>query len=200
MSGSFNETKFAAFIANINLQHFGYEELLVGRYKADNGPPPERLWDNIVPTIVVLDALREEYQASIKLISVYRTEAYNDPTRHPGRAPTSTHQAFSAVDFQVEGVKPDTVRAKLREWECSKVFWSGYEFKRVDEKLSTGKVIKMGPMWKMRPAGAYWGVEFQFRGYVKSYGASFTHLDTRGLTNSSPGDTHHGEGADEWNA
>ncbi len=199
MSGSFNESKFTAFIANINLQHFGAAELLVGRYLADNAPPPEQLWDNIVPTIIVLDALREEYKASIKLISVYRTEAYNDPTKHPGRAGTSTHQAFSAIDFQVAGVQPNNVREKLREWECCKVFWSGYEFKRVDVKLSKEKTIKMGQMWKMRPATAYWGVEFQFRGYVKSY-ATFTHLDTRGLTPSSPGDTHKGGGDDEWAA
>ncbi|MDB5315304.1 MAG: hypothetical protein JWO24_1148 [Rhodospirillales bacterium] len=43
-------------------------------------------------------------------------------------------------------------------------------------------------------------VEFQSRGDMKAYAASFTHLKTRGPTTLSPGDTHHGEGADDWSA
>lgn len=185
---SFDEPKFAQFIASLGLKHFNYKELLVGRYRPLNTPPPEKLWHNIAPTIAVLDVLRDEFGASIKLISAYRSEDYNDPVKsgNAGRKPGSTHQAFSALDFQVTGVKPDTVKAKLRAWECSKWFFSPIYFNRVTETLSTGKKITMGVLPQQIKAGVIAGCFFQYRGYVKAYGVKFTHFDTRGITTSTP--------------
>lgn len=135
---SFDKTKFEAFVASIGLKHFNADELLVGRYRKDNGPPPIGMWHNIVPTIVVLDALRDEFGASIKIISAYRTEAYNDPEKNKGRAPLSQHQAFTALDFQVSGVKPDTVKARLKSRENDRWFYSALAFERKAVKISRG--------------------------------------------------------------
>jgi hypothetical protein len=204
-SVGFDEGKFEGFIQNLCLANSWHKDLLVGRNLKLNTPPPERLWHNIVPTIIVIDALREHYGAPIKIISCYRSEAYNDPVAsgNSGRAQFSTHQAFSACDFKVDGIKPHDVKALLQGWECSKWFWSAISFNRVTETLSANNgnhKIKMGPMPKVHDAGGLPGVEFQFRGYIKSYGTSFTHLDTRGMTPSTPGDLHKGEGdGDEGN-
>lgn len=180
---AFDQAGFEAFVASIGLRHFNATELLVGRYRDKNGPPPAAIWHNIVPTIVVLDALREEYGSSMKLVSVYRTEAYNDPAKNPGRARLSQHQAFTAIDFQVSGVKPVDVKAKLQSWQDTKWFYSGLRFVRKQVKISAGKIpfgelpVNLG----LGPIGAW----FIFRGFIKAYDSSFTHLDTRGITSSS---------------
>lgn len=183
---SFDKTKFEAFVASIGLKNFNAEELLVGRYRKDNGPPPIGMWHNIVPTVVVLDALRDEFGASIKIISGYRTEAYNDPAKNKGRAPLSQHQAFTAIDFQVSGVKPEAVKARLREWENHRWFYSALSFERKAVRISKGNIPfgELPRKWGAGPLGCW----FTFRGYVKAYGLSFTHLDTRGITGASPGE------------
>jgi len=183
---SFDKTKFEAFVASIGLKNFNADELLVGRYRKDNGPPPITMWHNIVPTIVVLDALRDELGASITLISGYRTEAYNDPEKNKGRAPLSQHQAFTALDFKVSGVKPETVKAKLRAWENDRWFYSALAFERKAVRISKGN-IPFGELPRKWSAGVF-GCWFTFRGYVKAYDLSFTHLDTRGITGSTPGE------------
>ena len=180
---SFNKAKFEAFVSSIGLKHFNASELLVGRYRDKNGPPPERLWHNLVPTIIVLDALREELGGSIKLISAYRTEAYNDPALNAGRARLSQHQAFTAIDFQVSGFSPDSVRAKLREWENSRWFYSSLNFVRFQENISYGR-IPFGPL-PVKLGASLIGCWFTFAGFIKAYGTSFTHLDTRGVTSQS---------------
>lgn len=100
---SFDAAKFEASVGSLGLKHFNHKELLTRTNYAKNSPPPAKLWHNIAPTILVLDALREEVGKPIKLISVYRTEAYNDYKNHDGRAPLSQHQAFTAIDFSVSG-------------------------------------------------------------------------------------------------
>jgi hypothetical protein len=188
---SFDEPKFAQFIASLELKNFNYKELLVGRYQPLNTPPPERLWHNIVPTVIVLDRLRDKFGAGIQLISGYRSEDYNDPVKsgNSGRAPGSTHQAFSALDFKVTGKKPEEVKAQLRKWETNEWFYSPVWFNRVTERLSTGKKIQMGVLPQQIDLGAIGGCYFQYRGYIKAYGVKFTHFDTRGITSSTPAQT-----------
>lgn len=183
---AFDKAAFESFVTSIGLKHFNADELLVGRYRKNNGPPPLTLWHNIVPTIIVLDALRDEFGASIKIISAYRTEAYNDPANNKGRAPLSQHQAFTAIDFQVSGVKPETVKAKLKAWENDRWFYSALSFQRKAAKISIGN-IPFGELPRKFDLGVL-GCWFVFRGYVKAYGLSFTHLDTRGITGSTPGE------------
>jgi hypothetical protein len=181
---SFDKSAFEGFVASLGLKHFNADELLVGRYRSKNGPPPLTHWHNIAPTIVVLDTLRAELGQSVKLVSVYRTEAYNDPANNPGREPKSQHQAFTAIDFQVSGVKPDDVKAKLRAWESSRWFHCPLAFERKGTKVSAG-TIPFGELPRKVSLGSF-GCWFTYRGYVKAYGVSFTHFDTRGITSTTP--------------
>jgi len=177
---AFSKTQFEAFVDGLGLNHFNTDELLVGRYRPSNGPPPLTLWHNIVPTILIIDHLREHTGCGIKLISAYRTEAYNDPRNNPGRAPLSQHQAFSAIDFRVTGMKPDKVVPILKRWENSEWFWSPLDFQRKPVKVSKGN-IPFGEMPRKVSAGVL-GCWFTFRGFVKPYMKhDFTHLDTRGV-------------------
>ena len=182
---SFDAAKFEAFVGSLGLKHFNHKELLTRTNYAKNSPPPAKLWHNIAPTILVLDALREEVGKPIKLISGYRTEAYNDYKNHDGRAPLSQHQAFTAIDFSVSGMKPDDVKALLRKWENDRWFYSPLDFQRTAERLSIG-AIPFGESPRKFSLGKL-GCWFTFRGYIKAYGVSFTHLDTRGMTATTSG-------------
>ena len=175
---SFDETAFATKINRLGLKHFGYQELLTrttwkNKFGTKNSKPPMRLWDNIIPTVIVLDALRAELGKSISLQSVYRSEAYNQASSdsskgYTGRAKTSQHMAFSAVDFIVSGMA------------CTKVA-TILLFERKAEKVSAG-TIPFGELprhWHVWPIGVW----FSFKGFIKAYPSeNFTHLDTRGLT------------------
>ncbi len=184
---AFSKTAFEAFVDDIGLTHFNANELLVGRYQPDNGPPPPAIWHNIVPTILILDFLRKHTGCGIKLISAYRTEAYNDPAKNPGRAPLSQHQAFTAIDFRVTGMKPDKVVPILKGWENSEWFYSALDFQRKPVKVSKGN-IPFGEMPRKFSAGAF-GCWFTFRGFVKPYmKQNFTHLDTRGMLSGEDDD------------
>ena len=79
---AFDESAFAARIDALGLKHFGYKELLArtsskNKFGTKNSKPPMRLWDNIIPTIIILDELRAELGKSISLQSIYRSEEYN---------------------------------------------------------------------------------------------------------------------------
>ena len=49
---------FEEFFATLELQHFKFHELLKHTDREGNTEPPRSLWDNIVPTILVLDKSR----------------------------------------------------------------------------------------------------------------------------------------------
>lgn len=185
-------TKFAARIDGIGLKHFKASELLArtaskNKFGTANSKPPERLWDNIIPTIIVLDALREHLGKSISIVSVYRSEAYNQAAGdksvgYAGRAKTSQHMAFTAIDFIVSGMACTEVEKTLKEWSNSgKMFYSPVMFERKAEKVSAG-AIPFGELprtWRVWPLGVW----FAFKGYIHAYPSeNFTHIDTRGMT------------------
>lgn len=89
------------FIDSLNLRHFKGREFTPywtrKRGGVQNSAPHADLWGNIVPTVVVLDEVRERLEASITLSSTYRSEDYN---RAVGGAPFSLHCQFNAIDFQ----------------------------------------------------------------------------------------------------
>ncbi|WP_165585328.1 D-Ala-D-Ala carboxypeptidase family metallohydrolase [Roseococcus sp. SYP-B2431] len=189
MAFNFDRGRFDRFVAALELKHFTSGELLVGQYRKRNHPPPEELWCNMVPTIIVLDALREKHGGSVQLISGYRSEAYNDPeaSNNPGRAKLSYHQAYSAFDFRMEGVKKDDLVKTLQSWNKSKWFTSPVGFARKNANLPSGAVIRIGVMPQVYSLGGFtaWGLlpacAFQFKGWWKSYAKSnFVHFDTRG--------------------
>ena len=123
-------TKFVARVATIGLRHFLADELLTlgsqntaGACKGLNDYPPEDLWGNILPTAAVLDKLREDLNASIHILSVYRAPAYNKCI--DGSATNSFHMRFKAIDFVCDVGTPSTWAAKLREYRVRGVFSGG---------------------------------------------------------------------------
>lgn len=99
--------KFYKLIEAQNFRYFRPHELLFkgdahgNRHKrayGKNTNPPEELWENIIPTIRILDELRYTIGAPIILTSVYRSPAYN---RTLGGKTKSMHIQFNAVDFVV---------------------------------------------------------------------------------------------------
>jgi lysozyme family protein len=105
---------FAAwFAANISdVTHFRPSEFLVkGASHAQNGlntDPPRELWPSVIPLARVLEALRKEIGKPIKLLSVYRSPAYNAAI---DGAASSLHLAFKAADFAVVGDNAGTPRS-----------------------------------------------------------------------------------------
>ena len=83
----------------------------------------EHLWDNLVPTLWVLDQLRELIALPIHLTSIYRSPEYN--AQLTGAAPQSYHMKNMAIDFQVSGMGPTEVTDILRDWRDDGVFKGG---------------------------------------------------------------------------
>ena len=119
-----------------------------------NSVPPSNIWNNIAPTLAVLQRLRNDLGAPIHLTSVYRSPEYN---RCIGGAPNSYHsirsdnnsKSMTAIDFYAETGSSSDWRAKLRSYR-------GQSF--------------------TNPAT---GSSFIFAGGIGKY-ATFTHVDTRG--------------------
>lgn len=102
------ESRFAAEFDSWGIRYFKAHELLYlgARNSSPNSPafgknhlPPEELWQNIKPTIKVLDALRHRIGAPIQVLSLYRSPAYNAAI---GGATKSMHMRFNAIDFFVK--------------------------------------------------------------------------------------------------
>ena len=63
--------------------------------------------------VVVLDAIREHFQAPVTIMSGYRTEEYNEKI---GGAAKSQHVLGKAADIRVRGVSPSAVYRWLDTW------------------------------------------------------------------------------------
>ena len=76
--------------------------------------PPRDLWPNIVPTLQVLDRVRE-HAGPIRVYSGYRPKAYNEVV---GGASRSLHVQFNAIDsfpVDAEAWTPDDYAEVIRE-------------------------------------------------------------------------------------
>jgi hypothetical protein len=185
---SFNRTLFNEFVATLGLSFFSASELLSQQYVPTNGPPPMRLWHNIVPTILILEEVRRRLGSPVKIVSAYRTEAYNN-NGSPGRVALSQHQAYTAIDFQVPGHSVEKIAKELEWWQDSLWFRSPIDFQRKPEKVKAG-AIRFGelPRAVFSKGGGFSHVMFQLRGFIKPYTSkttNFIHLDTRGIRDSS---------------
>lgn len=78
-----------------------------------NSVPPQNLWKNVAPTLVVLDKLRSDLGVPIIITSSYRSHDYN---RCVGGVSNSQHLYFRAIDFVARGGTPDRWAAKLRSY------------------------------------------------------------------------------------
>lgn len=125
-------TDFETFVAGLNLKNFKPYELLVMGDKHGNpasaafglnGYPPRDLWQQVAPTIRMLDKLRLTLGAPIRTISVYRSPAYNQAI---GGATHSQHMKFTAIDFVVQSnSSPSDWASTLRQFRQAGLFSGG---------------------------------------------------------------------------
>lgn len=191
MSTPYDSDAFAAKIYGAGIKYFGPNEAMArttskNKFGTPNSRPSQDLWDNIIPTLIVLDALREHYGQPIKIHSAYRSKAYNQAsddaaTGYKGRAKTSQHIAFTAIDFTVTGHPCTQVETQLMKWrDEGKQFYSPVSFQR-KAVVVDGLTIPFGEL--PRTSAVEGGVWFYLRGYIDAYPSdNFTHLDTRGIT------------------
>jgi len=91
--------------------HFTWGEVLwLPTWKLHVYPSDEQCL-NLVKICIKLDWIRDYFGYPIKVTSGLRPEIYN---RTIGGAFHSAHITGEAVDFQVAGMKPNAVRAKLK--------------------------------------------------------------------------------------
>lgn len=102
-----DEKRLEQFIDSLGLRYFKGAELTPywsrTRRGVSNSCPPDTIWANIVPTVVVLDEIRHIAGHRIDLTSTYRDLDYN---RAVGGAARSFHMSFMAIDFRSYKVKP----------------------------------------------------------------------------------------------
>ena len=170
---------FEEFFARLELQHFKFHELLKHTECEGNTEPPRHLWDNIVPTILVLDKLREHLNVPICLTSIYRTPAYNKQKKGRKR---SLHQAFSAADFKASDVPPQRVSEILKAWR-GQWFQSPVPIETRPADVPAGQTH-----WHPLNTGNADDRDFtfQFKGGIGTY-TTYVHIDTRGMNNTWKG-------------
>ncbi len=105
---------FVAFIAGLGLTHFHADEFLElgasngsGRCKGLNTFPPRNLWPRIANTARMLDRIRTELGAAVRITSCYRSPAYNACV---GGEDQSLHSQFNAIDFTCQSGTPEIWR------------------------------------------------------------------------------------------
>ena len=107
-------------------RHFGAGEFTryfaAQRKGVNNSQPPKRLWKNIVPTLRIVDDLRAALEKPCRILSSYRSPAYNKAV---GGAALSQHLEFNALDIVFDGVSPQRVYDRLIEWRKSGKFIGG---------------------------------------------------------------------------
>lgn len=118
---------FEEWFAKQGFRYFKAKEFTdyfdVTRRGVTNSAPPEYLWNNIAPTLHIVDDLRQHYGKPITILSSYRSAAYNAAIGDA--APKSMHKQFRALDISVSGHSPKEVFNKLREWRDARKFAGG---------------------------------------------------------------------------
>ena len=107
------EMSFYAWFNSKKFRHFNPGEILIHTLTPPNSEPPPDLWENIVPTLRILDELRDYLGRPIVISSCYRNAEYN---RRVGGTPNSQHIHFKAIDFSCSGSSPNAIRATLLGW------------------------------------------------------------------------------------
>lgn len=111
---------FESWFDRQGFRNFKAHELTWYFSKVRNGvkniaPGPE-LWKNIVPTLRVLDDLRDHFGKPLNISSTFRALKYN---RAIGSPDGSLHVKFKAVDFTIAGVTPAQIFKVLESWRKS---------------------------------------------------------------------------------
>lgn len=116
-----------------DIQHFTPGELLTkgasnspgGSCAGLNTDPPAGVWQNVVPLVRVLERFRQQIGHPVKLLSVYRSPAYNTCV---GGAGSSQHMLFKAADIKVaaaSGTEPADWQTILKAIRSSGAFQGG---------------------------------------------------------------------------
>jgi uncharacterized protein YcbK (DUF882 family) len=114
----FNRQGFKHFTADEFTSYFEVE-----RRGVRNSQPPKEIWANIVPTVKIVDELREKLGKSIVILSSYRSPKYN--SRIDGAATKSFHMTFQALDIVAAGYTPQEVFNALKEMRDAGKFKGG---------------------------------------------------------------------------
>lgn len=111
--------ELAKKIKKFGIKHFTLEELL----RASNRVPPEKYCDNIIPTLLVADAMREDLGFRIIVPSAFRTPSHNE---FEGGEVWSLHLKFNALDLQADPFTEDRL-TEMQNWLLSdwKVGYNG---------------------------------------------------------------------------
>lgn len=96
------------FIDECGVEYFDADEVV----KRHAGMPPEEIWWHIIPTLKLLDVVRDNFHSPFIVTSGYRSPEYN---KKVGGAPSSLHMRFSACDIWVKEHKAETVAHAIRE-------------------------------------------------------------------------------------
>ncbi|MGJ0507298.1 MAG: YcbK family protein [Methylocystis sp.] len=99
----FDYAGFDSFIRALGLRYFEPIEFLYlgagnqsGRCANTNELPPREKWPNLANTALMLDEIRRRLAAPIRILSAYRSDAYN---RCVSGASESRHKSFNAIDW-----------------------------------------------------------------------------------------------------
>jgi len=113
----FNSYKFRNFTADEFTSYFE-----VTRRGVTNSYPHERLWPRIIPTLRIVDSLRDHFNSPIVILSSYRNRAYNEKC---GGVLNSEHMQFCALDIAVAGHSTKEVYDILLSWRRAGRFTGG---------------------------------------------------------------------------
>ena len=117
--------RLARLMGSAGIEHFSPSEVLtLGAAHASNGLntlPPLSIVQQIMPTLVIVDQLREHLQSPVTILSGYRSAAYNKAV---GGSRGSMHMQFRALDIQAKHHTAARVWSILRRWR-SEGLWKG---------------------------------------------------------------------------
>jgi N-acetylmuramoyl-L-alanine amidase len=117
---------FIEWFATQKFRHFSAVEFTdyftSERKGVKNSPPPKRLWRNIISTLRIADELRASFGKPCRILSSYRSPAYN---RVVGGGVMSQHLDFTALDIAVDGIPARRVYERLLQWRKEGKFTGG---------------------------------------------------------------------------
>jgi len=133
-----NQDRFQKLLDKKGVRYFSAKEVFF-RGSSDsrlhlNTDPPREYWNHIIPTLEMLDKLRQVIGYPISIVSCYRGEAYN---RRIGGARFSQHKEFRAIDFQSYHVAPSTMFDILKGYRNAGEFKGGLGLYRTFVHIDT---------------------------------------------------------------